>query len=311
MKMHIACNIDSNYVRFCSIMLVSLFENNKGESFDIHIVSQDLSEEGQKALKDIVCGQYKQRVYFYFVNTDLANDFPIDPTSHISISTYLRLFLGSVLPSSLSKVLYLDCDIIIRSSIAAFWNIDLTGYAIGCVEDMWSDRDENYSRLGYSKDFSYFNAGVLLVNLDYWRQNDLENEFTNYVKHNAEKLLFNDQDVLNEVLHDKKLFIPFKWNMQDGFFRSRRRIRKETWDILDKELCNPAILHFTGSKKPWHYKCIHPYKSEFYVYQRLTKWKDCCPEVNYYFLFLMTIQRLATSLKIKRRKFRKFKKQWI
>ena len=90
--MHIACNIDSNYVRFCSIMLVSLFENNKGESFDIHIVSQDLSEEGQKALKDIVCGQYKQRVYFYFVNTDLANDFPIDPTSHISISTYLRLF---------------------------------------------------------------------------------------------------------------------------------------------------------------------------------------------------------------------------
>lgn len=303
--MDIACNIDNNYVRFCSIMLVSLFENNKDESFDIHIVTQDLSEEGQKTLKDIVCGQYKQRIYFYFVSTDLLNDFPIDSTSHISISTYLRLFLSSVLPSSLSKVLYLDCDIIVRSSIAAFWNIDLTGYSIGCVEDMWSDKDENYSRLGYSKDFLYFNAGVLLINLDFWRQNHLEEEFTNYIKQNAEKLLFNDQDVLNGVLHDKKLFIPFKWNMQDGFFRRRRRIRKETWDELDKELCNPAILHFTGSKKPWHYKCMHPYKSEFYVYQRLTQWKDYSPKVDYWFSFLIFIQRLAISLRIKRRKFRK------
>lgn len=304
--MDIACNIDNNYVRFCSIMLVSLFENNKDESFDIHIVTQDLSEEGQKTLKDIVCRQYNQRIHFYIVSSDLLNDFPIDSTSHISISTYLRLFLSRVLPSSLSKVLYLDCDIIVRSPIAAFWNIDLTGYAIGCVEDMWSDKDENYSRLGYSKDFLYFNAGVLLINLDFWRQNHLEEEFTDYVKHNAEKLLFNDQDVLNGVLHDKKLFIPFKWNMQDGFFRRRRRIRKDVWDELDNELCNPAILHFTGSKKPWHYKCMHPYKSDFYLYQRLTQWKDCSPKTDYWFSFLKIIHRLAISLRIKKCKYRKF-----
>ena len=306
--MDIACNIDNNYVRFCSVMLVSLFENNRDQSFDIHIVSQDLSEDGQQTLKNIVCNQYGQRIHFYFVGPDLLNDFPIDSDSHISISTYLRLFLGSILPASLSKVLYLDCDIIVRSSIADLWNIDLTNYAIGCVEDMWSDKDDNYSRLGYSKDFLYFNAGVLLVNLDFWRQNHLEAEFVSYVKHNSEKLLFNDQDVLNGVLHDKKLFISFTWNMQDGFFRRRRRIRKETWDELDKELSNPAILHFTGSKKPWHYKCMHPYKSEFYVYQRLTQWKDCSPKTDYWFLFLMNIQRLAISLGIKRRKFRKFRK---
>jgi len=304
--MDIACNIDNNYVRFCSIMLVSLFENNRDESFDIHIVTQDLSDEGLQTLKDVVCKQYGQRIHFYFVGSERLRNFPIDANSHISISTYLRLFLGSILPESLSKVLYLDCDIIVRSSIADLWNIDLTGYAIGCVEDMWSDRDENYIRLEYSKEFLYFNAGMLLVNLDFWRQNHLEEEFVNYVKCNAEKLLFNDQDVLNGVLHDKKLFIPFKWNMQDGFFRRKRRIRKETWDVLDKELRNPAILHFTGGKKPWHYKCMHPYKSEFYVYQRLTQWKDCRPKTDYCFLFLMNIQRLAISLRIKRRKFRKF-----
>jgi len=304
--MDIACNIDNNYIRFCSVMLVSLFENNRDQSFDIHIVSQDLSEDGQQTLKDIVCKQYGQRIHFYFVGPDLLNNFPIDTNSHISISTYLRLFLSSILPASLSKVLYLDCDIIIRSSIAGLWNIDLTKYAIGCVEDMWSDIDNNYSRLGYSKEFLYFNAGVMLVNLDFWRRNHLEEEFVRYVRNNPEKLLFNDQDVLNGVLYDKKLFIPFTWNMQDGFFRRRRRIRKETWDALDKELFDPAILHFTGGKKPWDYKCMNPHKSEFYVYQNLTQWKDCRPKRNYCFLFLRSLQKLAIFLGIKKRKFRKF-----
>ena len=81
---------------------------------------------------------------------------------------------------------------------------------------MWSGREEIYTRLHYPSSDSYFNSGVLLVNLDYWREEGLMSKALDYISKNGSKLVFYDQDVLNALLHDCKLFLPFRYNVQDG-----------------------------------------------------------------------------------------------
>lgn len=274
---HVVCNIDDGYVKHCIVMLTSLFVNNERADFHVHVIADILSEDSRKMLSETVEHRFGGRLSFYLVGKGLVSMCPIDPQSHISISTYYRCFLTTILPSSLSKVLYLDCDLIVNGSIAGLWNIDLDGYAVGVVEDMWSGKADNYSRLHYPQEYSYFNAGVLLINLDYWRKQQVEMEITDYIRRYPDRLLFNDQDVLNGVLYNRKLFIPFRWNMQDGFFRRKRKLRAESLPALEAEMCQAVIIHYTGSKKPWQYKSQHPYKNLYFRYLDLTPWKGNRP----------------------------------
>lgn len=51
---HIACNIDANFMQHCAVTLVSLFENNKSADICVHIVAPSLSEENQQILRNLV-----------------------------------------------------------------------------------------------------------------------------------------------------------------------------------------------------------------------------------------------------------------
>ena len=147
---------------------------------------------------------------------------------------------------------------------------------------MWSGKEDHYSRLCYSKEYSYFNAGVLLINLDYWRKHDIEPQIVSYLQQFPERLLYNDQDVLNAVLYQQRKFLPYRWNMQDGFFRKKRKIWKTSLPALNAEMPKAVIIHFTGGKKPWHDECVHPCKKLYLMYQDMTQWVGERPKINYW-----------------------------
>ncbi len=151
------------------------------------------------------------------------------------------------------------------------WNTDISQYAIGCVKDM--DENPNLNRIDYDRSFGYFNAGVLLINLQYWRTYRLQDAFLKCMKECGVKLIYHDQDVLNFVLYDKKLWLPLKYNVQNGFlFKSRYQLFSCKSDYELKEAQNhPAIIHYTLSK-PWKNYSMSPYKSKFVEIRRMTKW---------------------------------------
>lgn len=302
---HIACNIDTSYVKYCIVMLTSLFENNRKMNFHIHVIAGELSEEARQQLRSWVEGRYSQKLTIYEAGKDLLQGCMIYGESHISLATYYRIFLETVLPANLQKVIYLDCDLVVNGPIEDFWNTDISGYAVGCVEDMWSGKPGNYTRLHYDTSFSYFNAGVLLVNLSYWRQMNFQRLAVDYIAHHVNELIFNDQDVLNALLHDRKLFLPFRYNVQDGFLRRKRRIRPEALNTLDKELLHPVIIHYTGGKKPWQYKSQHPYKNLYFHYLDLTPWKGERPVVPFSYKLKRLIDKFLYLTGLAKPKYRK------
>ena len=130
---------------------------------------------------------------------------------------------------------------------------------------MGCSREDVYERLDFDSAYGYFNAGVLLINLSYWREHKLSRVFLNYISEKNSKIIAHDQDVLNAILHDKCVHLPYKWNVEEGFYHY--------WFIkknhFDKKLCHvlrtPGILHYTWKPKPWNAECKHPFRIAYFV----------------------------------------------
>lgn len=269
---HIACNIDSNYVRHCAVTLVSLFENNRREEFSVHVIARGLSD-GEKDILTQLAAKYGSRVLFYEPDLRLLEGFTIRKFSkRISMATYYRCILSALLPREVDKVLYLDCDIVVTGDVRPLWDTPLDGVGVAAVEDMGCREAARYEVLKYPMEDSYFNAGVLLVNLDWWREHDVPRACADYYHRYPERILFNDQDLLNSVLRGHKRLVDLKWNVQDAFYRLSLQ-HDEAWrGRLDGVLQNPVILHFTN-RKPWEYDSQHPLREVYFRYQDLTPWR--------------------------------------
>ncbi len=269
---HIAFNIDSNYVRHCAVTLVSIFENNKEETISIHVIARGLSDEDKGILTQLTKG-YNNSIFFYEPDMKLLEGFSIRKFSkRISMATYYRCILSRLLPENIDKLIYLDCDIVVLGSIRPFWDTSLEGVGVAAVEDMGCREPQRYEILKYPMEYSYFNAGVLLINLAYWRKHDLATACIDYFHKYPERILFNDQDLLNSVLYKDKKLIDLRWNVQDAFYRNPKQLDDEWKKKYANVLRHPVILHYTN-RKPWEYDSQHPLRNEYFKYLDLTPWK--------------------------------------
>lgn len=276
--MEIVCSTDNNYVMPTGVMMCSLCENNRGEQVRFHVLSSDITDANKSALRRIADG-YGKDIEFHKINdADLA-DFPIGrdgQSAHISsLATYYRLFLGDILPDSITKVIYLDGDLIVRKSLKELWDTDMDGYAIAGAPDTGNNGVEHYNRLLYPQSLGYFNAGVLVINLEYWRSHGSKNEFFKIAREHPERLRCHDQDILNYVFRTCKKRLDAKFNFQNDYL-FEHRYANLTYDILseiDASIADPVIIHYITGPKPWQRDCIHPYRNEFLKYRDKTQWK--------------------------------------
>ncbi len=273
---HVAFNIDSNYVKHCAVTMVSMLENNSEETFTFHIITDYLSAEQKQTLEDL-CTKYGSHTAFYPPNQKMLEGFSIRKFSkRISMATYYRCLLSEILPAHIDRVLYLDCDIVICGDIRPFWNMPLNEIGAIGVEDIGCREPKRYSILQYPMEDSYFNAGVLMVNLAYWREHNVPQACIEYFHVYPERILYNDQDLLNSILHKDKVLIDLVWNVQDGFYRNPSKLTQEWKQKYTTVLKNPIILHYTN-RKPWDYDSQHPLRELYFKYLDHTPWKGWRP----------------------------------
>jgi lipopolysaccharide biosynthesis glycosyltransferase len=120
--------------------------------------------------------------------------------------------------------------------------------------------------------YSYFNSGVLLVNLEFWRKNNIPQRCIDFYHKYPERIIFNDQDLLNCILYKNKKLVSIYWNVQDAFYRNPKHITNEWKEKYEHVLKNPIVLHYTN-RKPWDYDSQHPLREEYFKYLDMTPWK--------------------------------------
>lgn len=278
--MIIACATDNNFVQHCSIMLTSLLCNNN--NVEIYILTDGLTEENTKILSEEV-DAYHGSLHICNVDPKILDEFPLSTNKelkHISKATYYRLLMADILPPTVKKVLYLDCDIIVDAPIDEFWNMDLSGKALAAVLQIGSG--DHAERLGIPIEYGYFNAGVNLMNLEYCREHNLSKVFMDYIQEHYEHLLYNDQDVLNGVLYDKCMHVMPQWNMLPLMYDWRLKLRgdKRNGVVINdyteekrnaiSHRKNPSIIHYASKIKPWHKNSSSPVYKKYYDYAKKT-----------------------------------------
>ena len=285
--MEIVISTDNNYIMPTGVLMTSICENNKDEKIRFHIlIDESVTVKSKESLNRIAEGYGKQIVY-YLMAKSLFDGFPVGRDG-LPVSAYYRLAIAKILSENIDKVLYLDSDIIVRHSLKELWETDIQNYAIGCVTDVCNDDIKVYNRLKYSNLEGYFNSGVLLINLRYWREHCIDKQLVTYLRNNIDKIVNSDQDILNYVLRKEKFKLPLKYNVQHGFFLKEAPLSWEYDVEVNSAIKDPYILHFTdrANNKPWVKGCRHPYKQEFFKYKALTQWASV--PVKTYNIFFKT-----------------------
>lgn len=274
--MDIVTSFNHNFVMPAGVMIYSVCANNRDAEINFHLlVNEDVTVQDRKDLMETIAGFNNKKLFFYLVDDTIVGTLP--PVSkQWNMVVYYRFFIANYLPNTINKVLYLDSDVIIRNSLETLWNTDIENYPVAAVFDQLLDADiETYKRLQYSPVAGYFNAGVILINLDYWRKTDVVKSFLEYADSHYEVLEYNDQDVLNAVFHQQKLLLSPKYNFQNKLMYSIPQYDCEKYgEEVTSAMNDPVIVHFTGSK-PWdkYDRDPNPYNSTFYKYQDQTKWR--------------------------------------
>ena len=127
--MNIVYSCDDNYAQHTGVSIISLLENNKHfDEINIYIVDNDIKNENKIKLNDIA-NRYKRKIS-YIDFKKYKEKLKLNMEWDISISSYARLFLTSMLPKSIERVLYFDCDSVIIKSLDELWNENIDNYYI-------------------------------------------------------------------------------------------------------------------------------------------------------------------------------------
>ena len=265
---------DNRYAREIGVAIASVLTHSTPEErFSFHILDGGISEtnrfriEQLKSIKDF-------DIEFVRIDESVFEACPITAGSHFSPATYYRFLIPRLAPN-LKRVLYLDCDLLVVDSLRELWSTDISQHYAAAVEDTWTYPAEVYKYdLGMNRTEPYFNAGVMLINLQRWRDERLD---VTLFKTMAElekngTIRYVDQDVLNYHLRGQVRVLPLRWNVQQTlYFMTSQHVvysREEMNDARD----NPAIVHFSGDRKPWHAGCIHPERDRYERYVNKTAW---------------------------------------
>lgn len=261
--------INNNFVKQVATVMVSILQNSDQKTcFEFHILSADLTEGNKKNLGKIKT--LKSGVSIHFIdmkpiicNANLKKYMTArEGYQYITVETYFRFFIPQIF-KQYDKIIYLDADILVFQDLKELYETDISDYAAGVVRDPFFEvcvlnknyKTETEPHLGMKdyavlrlkkKNLTYFNAGVLLLNLDKIRKEKLDQKLWRFAYENS-PLEFQDQDVLNAVLENRVFWLDKKWNV----LKEKSFYAKRPFSNLMKPYKNPAIFHFTGADKPW------------------------------------------------------------
>lgn len=259
---------DENYAPYSAVVMISALTNTKyKEGFHFHLLTTGLKEETEAKLKSTIL-EYGAKIDITTVNASITRERKIE-LGRFGIAALFRLYMHRYLDKSIKRVIYLDCDLVILGDLKQLWEQDLADKTVGAVTDLCSPSS-------YSKRVTdYFNSGVLLINLEKWRNKNIgENALENLIT-TPYKYQYLDQDVLNDMLKKDWLSLDLSWNVQPTSYNAY----KKNYEYLlarNDELYNsikcPNIVHFIGPIKPWHATSTHPFQDAFIQFSEKTPW---------------------------------------
>lgn len=272
---------DDNYAWLMGISMISLFENNKeSEEINVFLFGDKIQEENEKKLFEIA-RQYNRNFQIIDVNelqlpSKLYNQ-------RYPKSAYSRLFAYNLLPKDISKIIYLDCDIIVVGSIQDLYDRDVTDVAFMAVQDFLSNGYKK--KIGIKNTDTYINTGVMLLNLDKFRELPITERIEKFVNKYSAAICHADQDIFNGIFQGEFSVLPPYYNVMTQMNQYSYEQLIRTWNpshyYSEKDIeaakAHPRIYHYTACLtdiRPWFANSKVKNAHEFDKYMQMSPWAN-------------------------------------
>lgn len=234
---------DDNFVRYTAVSIRSMMDHaDMSRQYRIHILNTSISEVHKKEILAMQNAQFT--ITFENVTTyadRLNGKLPI--RDYYTKTTYFRLFISEMFPNY-EKAIYIDSDTVVLGNIAELYDHELGDHYVGAAHEQAMVQVNEYGTYveevcGVDRN-QYFNAGVLLINCQLFRQKHILERFVQLLSE-YNFVVTQDEDYLNILCKDHVLWLSQAWNCE----------------VFGKLLCTEeemCIIHYIMTSKPWHYE---------------------------------------------------------
>jgi lipopolysaccharide biosynthesis glycosyltransferase len=278
----LVCAADDGYAMPLAVTIRSVIENLKGNrKVTLFVIDGGIKQSNkQKILRSI--DPEKCNIEWIPAPHTLPKELPVSTglLPYLSIATYYRLLIPTLLSDQVKKAIYLDCDLVVNEDIEHLWDIDIGNYYLLAVQDSGTPYVSSfpfglarYKELGIPSDAKYFNAGVLVLDLEKWRTHNISAKILEYLVKDREYLKSADQDGMNAILAGQWGELDPRWNQIPSIFSFSSWAESPfSEDVYNDVIHNPGIIHFATVAKPWNTFENHPFRYLFFHYLDMTDW---------------------------------------
>ena len=267
---HIAFCVDDKYARYVAVTIKSIAENfnDNGDKICIHVLTDYISGEMSHRLHEVTNDYGWMSLHIYDVDDSQLQALR---TNGWGIYTWYRLLLPSILPQDIDKVLYLDADTIVVDDLRELFDIDMTDRALAAVVEDNTFERKHYDRLGYDSSKHYVCAGVMMINLTYWREHHLNEEMIEWATNHRDNINLLDQDTINYLCQDNKILLPLRYGIVQFFFTNDSFYELPILYQLEECIERPAIIHYAYCA-PWQCEAVrHIMHKEWIKYNKMLR----------------------------------------
>ena len=311
----VVCGTDDSYARPLAVTLYSFLSKIEDSvSVNLYVIEDNISSESRNRLARVV-ENIRPKTHLHWMVVPSQKLEGLKENGRFSIAAYLRIFIPDLLPTEAHRAIYLDCDLLVGESLHNLNQVDLKGAALGAVRDFsiatvshpYSDI-KNYSSLGLNSDDPYFNSGVLVIDIDKWRTENISQKAVDYILECGGSMGNADQDALNAMLTYNWKQLPYSWNVQGALLYLHESAATDISEELRSQrknlLSQAKIIHFSGSPKPWEASLNHPYAKQWRACLLRSQWFTPIEAIAWFVHFVRTRIIYGMKRRIKRHPMR-------
>lgn len=262
---------DNNYAPMTATTILSILAHTKAH-IDFYILASDISERSKNDIMHSIDKYKNYSIEFIDIKQSTFDILP-ESEEYVSKATYNRLLIPQIKPE-LKKVIYSDVDVIFTDDIEILYNENLEGKIIGVVQDAIYRLHPNFNnyieRLKVSSMHQYFYAGLLLIDAQKWREQDITSKILKLGQDNFDILKQGDQDLLNMFFDNNYKELSPKYEATNGYLLNMKKFDKS----IRNELKKIVIRHYESAEKPWNSDTFQnkkmPLQDEFWKYAKKT-----------------------------------------
>ena len=269
---HIAYACNDRYVEQTMISMASIFENNRQNNIEIYLLEDHISEQYLKKIKDIaLC--YEQIVKIVSLD-EVMDGFELEGDEYHPRTIYAKLFLDKVCQAD--RILYLDSDTVVCDSLIPLWKMDLNDYYIAGVKMPYSDQIKK--RLKIENDVPYLCDGIMMLNLQAWRENKLREKCMAFIRESSNSPYMLSEGTVNYVSQNHIKVLPPKYNLMSSMIMWDAEQIEQLFlandyyanDDIQEARKEPVVIHYLNELyiRPWYANTDHPYKDIYWTYRK-------------------------------------------